>query len=64
MLEEIEMPPSHLVGVVGWTVRRAAAWTSKGAARGKVDLDVRPARLSVEVAAAHCPGRRQAQHQL
>ena len=45
-------------------VRGAAGRAGKAAAGGEVDLDIEPVRLGVEVAAAHRPGRGQAQRLL
>ena len=64
MLEEIEMAPRHLLGVVGGAVGGAAVRAGKAAARGEIDLDVEPLRLGIEVAAGHRPGRRQPQRHL
>jgi hypothetical protein len=50
VLEEIEMAPRHLPGVVGRTVGRAATQAGKSAAGGEVDMDVEPACHGVELA--------------
>ena len=57
VLEEVEMPPAHLLGVVCRAVRRAAAGASKPAAGGEVDVDVELTRLGVELAADDRPWR-------
>src|SRR3977135_4157505 len=64
VLEEVEMPPAHLLGVVCRAVRRAAAGASKPAAGGEVDVDVELTRLGVELAADDRPWRYQPQRQL
>lgn len=64
MLEEVEMAPRHLLGVVGGAVRGATVRTGEAAARREVDVDVEPVCLGVEVAAGYRPRRRQAQCQL
>jgi hypothetical protein len=45
MLKDIEMAPSHFLGVVGRTVRRATGRPSKATTRGEVDLADKPACL-------------------
>ncbi len=57
LLEEVEMAPGLPLGVVGRAVRRAAGRTGKSAAWCKVDLDVQPVCLGVEVGAGHRPRR-------
>ena len=64
VLEEVEMPPAHLLGVVCRAVRRAAAGACKPAAGGEVDVDVELTRLGVELAADDRPWRYQPQRQL
>ena len=59
MLEEVEMAPGLPLGVVGRAVGRAAVRTGKSAARGKVDLDVQPVCLGIEVGAGYRPRRGQ-----
>ena len=64
VLEEVEMAPGHLVGIVRRTVGRTAGRAGKPAAGGEVDLDVEPARHGIEVAARHRPGWHDTQGQL
>src|SRR5208283_4981895 len=64
VLKEVEVAPAHPLGVVGRAVRGAADRAGKAAAWGEVDLDIEPARLGVEVAAAYRPGRGQTQRLL
>ncbi len=64
MLEEVQVSPSHPLGVVGRAVRRATGRASEPAAGREVDLDIQPMRLGVEVGAHHGPWRRQAERLL
>ena len=64
VLEEVQVAPTHLLGVVGGAVGGAAVGAGEAAARREVDLDVEPLCLGVEVAAGHRPGRRQPECQL
>src|SRR5207344_1302807 len=55
VLKEVEVAPSHPLGIIGRAVRRTAGRAGEAAARGEVDLDVEPMCLGVKVAAAHRP---------
>ena len=55
MLEEVEMAPGFPLGVVGRAIRRAATRTGKPATWGKVDLDVQPVCLGIEVGTGYRP---------
>ena len=65
VLEEVEVAPGHLLGVVGWAVRSAAVRDRRsGCPAAKSIWMSSRLRLGIEVAAGHRPGRRQAQRQL
>src|SRR5262247_1829807 len=64
VLEEIQMPPGLLDGVVHGTVGLATLGASKAAAGLEVDLDVEPPVLGVKVSRRHHPRRHQAEGEL
>ena len=64
MLEEIQVPPGLLDGVVHRAVGLAALGTREAAAGLEVDLDVEPLPLGVEVGRRHHPRRHQAECEL
>jgi hypothetical protein len=55
VLEEVEMAPTHALGVMHRTVAGAASGAGETATGGEVDADVEPLRLGVEVGAADRP---------
>src|SRR4029453_938665 len=64
VLEEIQMPPGLLDGVVHRAARLAAIRTREAAASLEIDLDVEPLLLGVEVGRRHHPRWHQAECEL
>ena len=64
VLEEVEMAPGHLFGVIGVATRSGAHRTGEGAAAREIEPDVELAGLGIEAALAHRPRRRQGQRHL
>jgi len=57
--EEVEMAPTHPLGVVHRTISGAAMRAGEAAAWGEVDLEIEPGRVSddVEIAVVASPVR-------
>src|SRR5215471_17038078 len=64
VLEEIEVAPGLLSGVVHWAVGLAAIRARKAATHLEVDLDVELLPLGVELGVRHHPRRHQAECEL
>ena len=64
MLEEVQMAPRLLDGVVHRAVALTALGAGKAAAGLEVDLDVEPLVLGVELGVRHHPGRHQPESEL
>jgi hypothetical protein len=64
VLEEVEMPPGHRLGVIGGTIGRAAGRAGEAAASREIQIDVEALGRRIEAAPRHRPGRLQPQRHL
>lgn len=64
MLEEVQMPPGPLLGVVRRAACLPAVRTGEAPALGEVDIQVQPLLAHAELAVLHQPGRQQPERQL
>ncbi len=64
VLEEVEMSPRHLFGVVGRAISSTTTRAGEAASGGEVYVDVQATRHCVEVATDDRPWWRDAQRQL